>query len=165
MNQIFKTLKLMILLVTVLDVLGVFFVATKENLNFVDPFSIVFTIVHIIIGMFLLSILSTAEKKSNGSSLSDILESDKLFQKQQMWYYIWAICLCLINFVKGLSYIVDGDLLNGVLMVVMGIALYVFLNKTNNGMKDKVSKLLGEKLKALRDKLVENQKGALPESA
>ena len=165
MNQIFKTLKLMILLVTVLDVLGVFFVATKENLNFVDPFSIVFTIVHIIIGMFLLSILSTAEKKSNGSSLSDILESDKLFQKQQMWYYIWAICLCLINFVKGLSYIVDGDLLNGVLMVVMGIALYVFLNKTNNGMKDKVSKLLGEKSKALRDKLVENQKGALPESA
>ena len=165
MNQIFKTLKLMIFLVLALDVSSVFSIANKENLNFVDPFSIVFVVVHIIIGMFLLSILSAAEKKSNGSSLSDILESDKLFQKQQMWYYIWAICLCLINFVKGLSYIVDGDLFNGVLAIIMGIALYILLNRTNRGMKDKVSKLLGEKSKALRDKLVENQKGALPESA
>lgn len=165
MNQIFNTLKLLVLLVVALDVSSVFSIANKEKLNFVDPFSIIFTVVHMIVGMFLLSILSTAEKKGNGSSLSDILESDKLFQKYQMWYYIWAICLCLINFVKGLSYIVNGDLLNGVLMIITGIALYIFLNRTNRGMKDKVSKLLGEKSKALRDKLVENQKGALPESA
>lgn len=59
--------------------------------------------------------------------------------------------------------VIMNDFISLFMVITNGVALYLFLNKTNNGMKDKVMRELGEKSKALRDKLVENQKGALPE--
>lgn len=158
-----KLLSAVILLIAVLDVFGIILLSTKETLNVLDPVAAILQFAHMIVGIYLLALLSKFSKMSNGSSLKDMMNSGKVFAKYQVWYYVWAVGLCLINVVKGLSYIINGDFFNGLMMIAMGVALYLFLNKTNNGMKDKVMRELGEKSKALRDKLVENQKGALPE--
>lgn len=162
--RFFLGTSLLLNVLMVVTVLGTLVLSLSSNppvfflMYIVPPLFLVACVADLVVTGRFLSVLNKFEK-GQGDPSEELETVDSHIKRWRVTSWVWSISAVVLNLTYAVNHFMQGDIGSGLFSLLAAVLIAILSNNNHKGTRDTVKRLLGEKSKALRDKLVQAQEG------